>query len=177
MSRGPDRDLVEDFLYTEADLLDERCFDDWLKLMSPDIRYTMPVRSVRLRRPSAGRAGWPVENELSAPHELQLFDETIHTLRIRVERLYTGKAWAEEPPSRTRRVVSNIRVTSADTDHIQASSNFLYFQSRPSSGDDTVYAGRRDDRFTRVDGGLRLASRRILLDNVMLSTGNLSIFF
>ena len=175
-TRAAELALVEDFLCAEAHLLDERRYDDWFQLLAPEIRYVMPSRSTRLRRPIASRAGWPVEEEM-AQDGLQIFDETIHTLRVRIERLYTGKAWAEDPPSRTRRIVSNVRVTQASPERIHASSNFLLFQSRVDGGPDMLYAGRRDDQLLREGDDLRIASRFIVLDNVMLTSGNLSIFF
>src|ERR671938_430558 len=82
----------------EAELLDAGRFEEWLDLLTEDVRYRVPVRMTRERGATSDvRAG--------APH----FLENITTLRMRVERLKTEFAWAEDPPSRTRRFVTNVR--------------------------------------------------------------------
>src|SRR5512145_2965368 len=95
---------VEQFLYREARLLDERRFHDWLELITEDVRYWMPGRSSRY--PATSKAIGILDydrydaEELSREGELAIFDETKDTLRSRIARLDTGMAWAEDPPSR-----------------------------------------------------------------------------
>jgi len=103
---------VEQFLYREARLLDERRFHEWLDLFTDDIHYWMAARTNRYPRSSKAIAifdadGYPDENA-EAADEFGLFDEDIGTLRARVARLDTGMAWAEDPPSRTRHLITNI---------------------------------------------------------------------
>src|SRR6266513_1866379 len=91
---------VEQFLYREARLLDERRFHEWLALFTDDVHYWMGARANRYPRNSKA---------------LSILDETKETLAGRVARLETGMAWAEDPPSRTRHVISNIEVADGDT--------------------------------------------------------------
>ena len=88
------------FLFHEAALLDERRFDEWLGLLDEELSYRMPVRSTR-----------PEGQGSEFSEQMLHFDETRETLAMRVERLKSGDAWAEVPPSRTRHYVTNIRIT------------------------------------------------------------------
>ncbi len=85
---------VEQFLYHEPRLLDERRVHDWMELFSEAVHYGMPTRSSRYLN--------DLEHELSKPGELAWFDDDLIVLRGRVARLDTGMAWAEDPP-RARR--------------------------------------------------------------------------
>src|SRR5687768_3468986 len=91
---------IEQFLFFEARLLDERRFDDWFKLLADDIHYWMPTRYNRLLR--------EMDRENSGPTEVANFDEDKRSMGQRVYRLATGMAWAEDPPSRTRHIVTNV---------------------------------------------------------------------
>src|SRR5215813_13306155 len=121
---------VEQFLYREARLLDERRFHEWLELLTDDVRYWMPVRSNRY--PKASKAisildpDRYAEEELAKNDELAILDETKETLARRIARLDTGMAWAEDPPSRTRHLIANIEVEAGSTDtELTVYSNFL----------------------------------------------------
>ena len=109
---------IEQFLYREARLLDERRFGEWLDLFTDDVRYWMPVRSTRYPRRSKAIVVLDPdrheEEELAKDGELGIFDESKETLCRRVARLDTGMAWAEDPPSRTRHLVSNVEVEPGD---------------------------------------------------------------
>src|ERR1700741_4646287 len=109
---------VEQFLYREARLLDERRFHEWLELLTDDIRYWMGGRTNRYPRRSKAIAILDpdryVEDDLVKEDELAIFDEDKKTLRARVARLDTGMAWAEDPPSRTRHMISSIEVEPGD---------------------------------------------------------------
>ena len=102
------RHQVEDFHYLEAELLDERKLREWFELLAEDIRYWMPIRHNTLERPS------DVSEELSKPGEGYYFDDDIKALKIRVERAYSKIAWAEVPPSRTRHLITNVRIKKDD---------------------------------------------------------------
>ena len=95
---------VEQFLYREARLLDNRRFSEWLELFSDDVRYWMPTRSNRYPLNSKAisilDASRYEEEEISGEDELAFMEETKKTLQMRVARLDTGMAWAEDPPSR-----------------------------------------------------------------------------
>lgn len=158
------------FLNHEAALLDDRKLREWLALFTDDIRYWMPIRSIRTRRDRA--------HELTTATELATFDEDMASLDRRVRKLETGRAWAEEPPSRTRHFVSNIRLTTT-VDGCLAKSNFLIYQGR-SETDEFWFVGERHDRL-RLDVtapfGLRIADRQIFLDQTTLLAPSISIFF
>lgn len=100
---------IERFLYDEAWLLDSRRYEEWLGLFAEDLRYWMPTR--RTVAKSAVNASTSVEEELVGEHGIAWFDETLVTLLARVMRLRGGIAWAEDPPSRTRRLITNIHVS------------------------------------------------------------------
>src|ERR1039457_4318027 len=97
---------VEQFLYYQAALIDGRRFEDWLKLLADDLEYWMPVRSTRALGDEA--------NEFAKPGESAFFDDDKGSMGERVRKLFTGYAWAEDPPSRTRHIVSNVRINAIE---------------------------------------------------------------
>jgi 3-phenylpropionate/cinnamic acid dioxygenase small subunit len=103
--------------------------------------------------------------------------EDFESLQVRVERLYGEYAWAEDPPSRTRRLVSNVRVSVARPDEYEVLSNLLIFRSRLDAIEYELIAGERHDLLIKVDGGLKLRRRLILLDQSTLANKNLALFF
>ena len=172
---------IEQFLYREARLLDERRFDAWLALFTDDVRYWMPVRTTRYPRRSKAIAVLDPdrheEDELGKESGLAIFDESKETLCRRVARLDTGMAWAEDPPSRTRHMISNIEVEAGDTeDEIRVYSNFIVYRSRAET-EENFYVGARRDVLRRVDGAWKIARRTIILDQNVLLAKNVSIFF
>jgi biphenyl 2,3-dioxygenase beta subunit len=180
----PDEDTirsVEQFLYREARLLDERRFHDWLGMFTDDIHYSMAARSNRYPRTSKAIAILDtdryVEEDLLGADELGLFDEDIRTLTARVARLDTGMAWAEDPPSRTRHLITNIEIGSDASDsELTVHCNFIVYRSRGETEQD-FYVGARVDTLRRKDGAWKIAIRRMVLDQNVLTAKNLSIFF
>ena len=172
---------VEQFLYREARLLDERRFHEWLELFTDDIRYWMGSRTNRYPRRSKAIAILDpdryVEDDLTREDELAIFDEDKRTLGARVARLDTGMAWAEDPPSRTRHMISNIAIEPGETaQEIKVYSNFIVYRSRAETEQD-FYVGTRRDVLRRVEGAWKIAGRKITLDQNVLSAKNVSIFF
>src|ERR1700745_1832336 len=94
---------IEDFLYHEADLLDERRYEDWLALVAEDARYWMPMRGNCKR-------GEPEREFTRAGQDINWFDEGKETLPRRVKQILTGMHWAEEPVSRISHMLSNVRL-------------------------------------------------------------------
>jgi biphenyl 2,3-dioxygenase beta subunit len=160
---------VEEFLYHEAELLDERRLHEWLDLFTEDVHYWMPVRDNRLTTPGE------VAQELSKPGENFYFDDTKKTLGIRVQRLFTGSAWAETPPSRTRHLVSNIRIKRETDSEVEVRSNFLVYRTRLEHDRD-IFVGTRTDILRRVDGQFKIARRTVILDQAILDAKNISVF-
>ena len=178
--RRADRDThfeVEQLYYEEADLLDDGRYADWLDLLAEDLDYWMPTRSNRLRRQQA--------LSIAARGEAAFYDETKESLAWRIRRFDSGMAWAEDPPSRTRHLITNVRVRHADPethrgfteDDLVATSAFLLYRNRLER-EEGVYAGRRTDVLRRLpDAGLLVARREILLDQNILLAKNISTFF
>ena len=160
---------IAQFLFREAELLDSRRFEEWLGLLADDIHYWMPARSYRSSRESS--------EEFAAPGGLAHFEEDKKTLAMRIVRLGTGMAWAEEPPSRTRHLITNIVAVHGDAEETYAvGANFVLHRDRPRDEPD-ILPGRREDVLRRRDGGLEIAKRVILIDQVVLTSKNLSMFF
>ena len=178
MSDRPSADEVreiEQFLYQEAWLLDQRRFDDWLALFADDARYWMPTR--RTVAKSTVNATTSVEEELVPEGQLGWFDDTKLTLLARVLRLKGGVAWAEDPPSRTRRLVSNVHVEPGDGEgEYRVRSYFLLHRTRHQTQRET-FVGYRRDVLRRSADGLRIVRREIVLDETVLDSPNLSVFF
>jgi biphenyl 2,3-dioxygenase beta subunit len=160
---------VEDFLYLEAELLDERKLRQWLELLTDDVRYWMPIRHNPLDRPAE------TAEELAQPGEGFYFDDDKKSLTLRVERFYSKSAWSELPPSRTRHLVTNVRIKRDDGTELEVHSNFLVYRTRLETDKD-MFVGARQDVLRRVDGGFRIVRRTILLDQAVLDAKNISVF-
>jgi 3-phenylpropionate/cinnamic acid dioxygenase small subunit len=149
----------ERLLFTEARLLDQTRYEEWLAMLSDRVRYRAPVRSNL------------DEEDLAAPRLLTLFDDKKSDLVTRVKRIRTEHAHAEQPPSRVRRLVSNVFVVEANEDSARISSSFLVTVSRwdqPAK----VFSGSREDRWDVEDGAWKLAERTIVFD--LSTTQNVS---
>src|ERR1700752_3371597 len=157
---------VEQFLYREARMLDERRFHEWLALLTDDVRYWMAGRSNRYPKSSKAVAILDpdryVEDDLTKEDELAILDETKQTLSQRVARLDTGMAWAEDPPSRTRHLITNIEVETGDAaSELKVYSNYLVYRTRGETEQD-FYVGKREDILQHVDGAWKIARRKIV---------------
>lgn len=161
---------VEQFYYLEAQLLDQRRFREWLELFDADLHYWMPLRRTLPPRQRS--------MEFTELDELAYFDETFADLAQRVDKIETGKAWAEEPPSRTRHLVTNVQLSRV-ADGWSARSNFIAYQSR-SERDDHTFIGERIDELVADAArplGLAVRRREIRLDHATIVAPSLSIFF
>lgn len=162
---------IEQFLFDEADLVDGWHFRDWLELMAPDIHYWAPTRENRLYRER--------KKEMAKPGESAYFEEGHAELVQRVDRLYTHMAWAEEPPSRTRHLITNIRVGATEReDEFDVESSFYVFRTRGERDVDYI-VGKRYDLIRRADTrfGFQVARRTIVFDMATLLVKNLSLFY
>lgn len=158
---------VYSFLMYEAELLDERREREWLDhLCADDVEYLMPVRVNRERGEGEGFS-----------EEAFFFQETRGSLELRVRRLETEYAWAEDPPSRTRHFVTNIRVADGEEeDEVAVRSNLLLYRSRGSEPNHDLLSAERKDVLRKEDDQWKLRKRVILLDHSVLMTHNLSVF-
>jgi 3-phenylpropionate/cinnamic acid dioxygenase small subunit len=159
---------VEQFLYHEAALLDDRKFTEWLDLLDPELEYWMPVRSTRARGDEA--------HEFAELGEGAFFDDDKQSMEQRVRKLATGFAWAEDPPSRTRHNVSNVRIVARRGDTIEVACNFLIYRSRLANDND-LWSGLRKDTLRVREQGFTIVKRHLFLDHVSLDSKNLSSFF
>jgi len=160
---------VQNFLYREAELLDERRYEAWLELFTDDAQYFMPMRrNVPHDEP---------EREFTrAGADVAWFDEGKDTLTRRVRQLRTGIHWAEEPVSRICHMVSNVQILHASDTEIGVKSRFLIYRNRVETETDLL-VGKREDLLRRVNGGLKIARRTIVLDQSVLLAKNLTFFF
>jgi p-cumate 2,3-dioxygenase subunit beta len=143
----PDRREVEDLLYKEAALLDEWRLEEWLELLTDDAVYQVPPTDVP---------------EGDARNTLFIIADDMVRIRSRVKQLLGKSAWAESPPSRTRRMISNVRVLGRDGDDIVASANFVVYRARYENID--TYIGRYEYKLTRDGDELKIRERRAVLD-------------
>lgn len=165
---------VEEFLYAEADLLDERHFEDWLDLLTDDIRYFMPMaRNFRF--------GEPEREYTRELQDIAWFDEGKTTLTQRVQQIMTGIHWAEEPQSRVSHLITNVRIlratpSMAAAEEVTVKCRFFVYRNRLQDETD-ILVGKRQDTLRRVDGQWKIARREIYLDQNVLLAKNLTIFF
>jgi 3-phenylpropionate/cinnamic acid dioxygenase small subunit len=164
MSTADLRREFEDLLYYEAWLLDHDRLEEWLALMADNIRYLAPVRANLERgQEDCTRQQW-----------LAHYDDDKAGLTIRVQRVRTGAAHADEPPARVRRFVSNVRVLKGTADYAQVTSNFIVFKSRRGR-EEYLFVGCREDRWRRIAGAWKLEERLIQLDHDVID--NITVLF
>ena len=161
---------ISQFLYREAKLLDDWKFREWLDVLAEDISYTLrttPNAQTRDRRRSI------------EPPTTWVFNDTKDLLERRVARLETGMAWAEEPPSRTTHMVSNVIVEATEVaGEYDVYVTYLLYRTQKEK-DVTIYCGKRHDKIRKVDTeqGFQIFNRKIILDQVTYNSHNLSVFF
>jgi 3-phenylpropionate/cinnamic acid dioxygenase small subunit len=165
---------TEEFLYHEAELLDERCYEAWLELLADDVRYWMPMRrNVRFGE---------LEREFTREgQDINWFDEGKDTLTRRVQQILTGVHWAEEPLSRICHMISNIQLlhvspSALEPVEVTVKCRFLIYCNRVETETD-ILVGKREDILRRVNGQWKIAQRKIVLDQNVLLAKNLTFFF
>ena len=164
---------IEDFFYKEADLLDEREYDQWLDLLTEDIVYWMPLRK---NVSFADR-----KKDTTAEDDVAWFHDDKDTLRKRVKQIQTGIHWADEPISRISHLITNVRLAEpvaslAEGEKTLTKCRFIVYRNRVEDETDLL-VGRREDTLIRLAGGLRVARRKIILDQSVLLAKNLTMFF
>ena len=143
------REQVEDFLYAEAALLDDWKLDEWLGLLTEDARYLIP----------------PNDTPDSEPHNtLFIIADDINRIRSRVKRLKSPDAHAEFPLSRTRRLITNVRILERGGDTVTVTANFSVHRFR-RGGKGGEYVGRYVYRLRLARDGFRIEERRAILDS------------
>lgn len=154
------------WIVDEAHLLDQQRYEEWLDLLTEDVHYYMPVKVT-----TALGAGFDTATEMAH------YDENKYSLSRRVARFATEHAWTEDPPSRLRHYVTNVRTVATDTDdEIIVDSAELLFRSRGDMNEPSIISAGREDLLRRTADGWRLARRHIAVDESVLRTQNLAIF-
>jgi 3-phenylpropionate/cinnamic acid dioxygenase small subunit len=158
------------FLVDEAYLLDAQQYEAWLATMTDDIRYVMPVRVTTAR--GAGFATSPFPRPGMAH-----FDEDKYSLSQRVARMGTEHVWAEDPPSRLRHFITNVRTFECDDEkHLFVESAELLFRSRGDVNESALVSCGREDLLRWCDDRWKLARRNIITDESVLRMQNLAVF-
>ncbi len=153
-------------LYDEAAVLDERRFDDWIAMLSPDLVYQAPIR---LTRTGANK-------DRDVMRTMFHFDDDYTSIMMRMGRLQKS-AWAEDPPSRCRRFVTNVRVGECDTPGDYEVVSYLFLErSRGDNPHNETLTAERRDIWREQDGAYVLAKREIIVDQSVLGMSNLAIF-
>ncbi|TVV77098.1 3-phenylpropionate/cinnamic acid dioxygenase subunit beta [Sphingomonas solaris] len=153
-------------LYDEAAALDERRFDDWIVMLAEDLTYTAPVRVTR-NGPNKDR---------DVMRTMMHFDDNYASILMRTGRL-AKSAWAEDPPSRTRRFVTNVRMAECETAGEYEVVSYLYVErSRLDNPENETTSCERRDIWRLADGGYRLSRREIIVDQSTLGMSNFAIF-
>ena len=154
------------WLVDEAWLLDAQAYRDWLALLTEDVHYVMPVRVT-----TALGAGYDTSPGMAH------FDEDWYSLSRRVARFLTEHAWTEDPPSRLRHHLSNVRTfATEDADHLVVDSATLLFRNRGDVHEGSLVSAGREDLLRRTPEGWKLARRTIMVDDSVMRMQNLAIF-
>ena len=153
-------------LYDEAAALDERRFDDWAAMLTEDLVYQAPIRITRTG-PNKDR---------DVMRTMFHFDDDYNSIQMRLGRLQKS-AWAEDPPSRCRRFVTNVRIGECETAGEYEVVSYIYLErSRGDNPDNESLTAERRDIWREVEGAYKLASREIIVDQSVLGMSNLAVF-
>ncbi len=157
-----------EFLIDEAEMLDELRFVEWSERLAKDIEYNVPQR---LTRPVRMQDGTTIRT-------VQHMHDNHGSMMLRVRRITeTRSAWCEDPPSRTRRMVSNVRVyTTEKPNEFKVLSYMLLTRNRFDFDYFDLIPCDRHDVLRQEDGVMKLARREVLIDQAVLGTPNLGIF-
>lgn len=160
---------VTQFYTREARYLDDLEFTKWVDLLAPDLRYWMPIVSNRIGR--------GIGTELTERGHLAHFEDDFESMRNRVKRLATGRAWAETPPGRTNHMVTNVEITDQENGLTHVTSKFLIYRSHMET-DQEIFSGTRKDILRPdADTSWKVVDRTIILDHAVLTQKSLGIFF
>jgi 3-phenylpropionate/cinnamic acid dioxygenase small subunit len=146
---------IEDFLYEEAQLIDERRLDEWLGLWNEDALYWIPQG-----------------DEPDPIHRVSIAYDDHRRLVERVMRLNSGFAYSQDPPSRTCHLVGNVRVVSENGDGIGVASSLIVAEMRRSN--QNLYAGRVEHRLTPDGDSYKISAKIVRLVNSDVPLGNVT---
>lgn len=138
---------AEQFLYREARLADEHQYDEWEALWTDDAVYWVPAQA----------------DNIDPTKQMSIIFDNRARIGTRVRQFHTGKRHAQTPPSRLRRMITNVELLAplADSGDVVVGSNFLIVESRERGTQ--LWAGRAEHKLRRVDGEVRLAAKKVML--------------
>jgi 3-phenylpropionate/cinnamic acid dioxygenase small subunit len=142
-----DRHQIENFLYREARLMDEHAYNEWLALWTDDALYWVPSN----------------RDDIDPMREVSIIYDDRKRLEDRIMRLKSGAAYAQDPKSRLRRVISNVEIEEEETGEVTVYSNFILTELRRSKQD--VFAGRTIHRLRSQGSSFKIAYKKVLLVN------------
>lgn len=156
------------FIHEETAALNDERYKDWLSFLTEDYEYTMPMPVLRdnplqPRYSETALLGW----------------ESIHSLRLRFERLESDFAWADHPAAFVRRHVTSVRIADrhlARRDEVAVNSDVIAFRARAPEGAQVISAARHD--VVRISGeDFRLARRTVFIDTYQPDLAQISLLF
>lgn len=142
-----DRSQIEEFVYREARLQDEGRYDEWDALWTEDAHYWVPANG----------------EDIDPDRQISIINDNRKRIATRVNQLNTGERHSQVPPSRMRRLISNIEVEEGGNGEVNVESNFILIESR--SHRMTTWAGRTIHTLRQEDGILKLARKKVILVN------------
>ncbi|MNZ37859.1 Biphenyl dioxygenase subunit beta [compost metagenome] len=158
---------VVTFLYEEATLLDQIRLQEWGGRLATDLVYTVPLRHTRTQS----------EQSATIVRSVQHYHDDYRSIMGRILRLSGKSAWAEDPPSRTRRLVTNVFVEETHkADEFVVTSYLLMTRNRFKDHHVDIISGERRDVLRLTADGFMLARREVILDQAVLGTPNLAVF-
>ena len=159
---------ITGFYNREARLLDNDRLEEWYNMLADDLFYWLPLRENRFRRDK--------RPEIS-PDNMAMFDETKADIAVRIGRFNSNMVWAEDPSTRHVYMISNIEAFETDIDgEYEVHSVFIQYRNR-TDHDEATLLGRRRDIIRVKDDSFELVRRLILLQQSVLLTKNLTVFF
>ncbi|MBL4620930.1 MAG: aromatic-ring-hydroxylating dioxygenase subunit beta [Immundisolibacteraceae bacterium] len=140
------RAMMEDFLYEEALMLDEKRYADWVDLFSEDAIYWVPANNF--------------DNDPS--QHVSLIYDNYSRLKERLTRMQHPYFWSQDPPSRTSRLIGNVRVLESEGDEVLVESRFQMLELRRQT---RHFAGTCHHRLVNVDDSWKIRRKTVYLIN------------
>ena len=157
---------VQQFLYREARLQDSEKFRDWLDLLTEDVHYWMPYRYQRYRK-----------NEKEPTiYDTAYYNDSLEDLKRRILRTETGTCWSEDPATRVAHVVTNIEVELTESPEEFRVYSLVTVHRNMNEDEEHAMVGHREDIIRRVQGQLKLAKRKIILDQNIFMNKSLNVY-
>ena len=141
---------VEQFLYRQAEILDDRLWDHWLALFTPEGHYWMPA----------------APEQTVGEGQANIFYEDHYLMRVRIGRINHPMAWSQSPPNRTGHVVSNVVVEAEDTSSGDLVVRSKFFVAEYRDDEQRFFAGKYRHNLVNGPDGYRIQLQRVDIVNV-----------